>query len=223
MAVSEEAIEKIKGMIMSGELQPGDRLPKEDELAGSLGISRSSLREAVRALTLVRILDVRQGDGTYVTSLRPELLLEAVSFIIDFHRDDSVLQFLAVRRLLEPIATAMAARRITAEQVHGLYQILEEVPPEAEMKAFVANDLEFHRMVVSYCGNPVLASLLDSISGPTNRARVWRGVTDENAQQRTLQEHRAIVKAIERDDPEIAAALCTVHIAGLEDWLRHAP
>src|SRR5580704_5393896 len=106
MAVSEEAIERIKGMIMSGELQPGDRLPKEDELAGSLGISRSSLREAVRALTLARILDVRQGDGTYVTSLRPELLLEAVSFITDFHRDDSVLHFLAVRRLLEPIATA---------------------------------------------------------------------------------------------------------------------
>ena len=165
---------------------------------------------------------MRQGDGTYVTSLRPELLLEAVSFITDFHRDDSVLHFLAVRRLLEPIATAMTARRITAEQVKGLYQILEELPPESEMRIFVANDLEFHRRVVSYCGNPVLASLLDSISGPTNRARVWRGVTDENAEERTLREHLAILQAIERNDPEIAAALCTVHIAGLEDWLRHA-
>ena len=71
VAVTDEAIERIKSMIVSGELQPGDRLPREDELAAELGLSRSSLREAVRALALVRILDVRQGDGTYVTSLSP--------------------------------------------------------------------------------------------------------------------------------------------------------
>src|SRR5262245_48960983 len=75
MAVTDEAIEKIKGMIVSGALRPGDRLPKESELAADLGLSRNSLREAVRALSLIRILDVRQGDGTYVTSLDPQLLL----------------------------------------------------------------------------------------------------------------------------------------------------
>lgn len=101
MAVTDEAIEKIKGMIVSGALRPGDRLPKESELAAELGLSRNSLREAVRALSLIRILDVRQGDGTYVTSLDPQLLLEALSFVVDFHRDDTVLEFLAVRRILE--------------------------------------------------------------------------------------------------------------------------
>jgi GntR family transcriptional repressor for pyruvate dehydrogenase complex len=222
VALTDEAIEKIKGMIVSGQLQPGDRLPKEDLLAVNLGLSRSSLREAVRALTLVRILDVRQGDGTYVTSLRPEVLLDAVSFVIDFHRDDSVLQFLEVRRILEPAATAMAARNITPDQVRRLRHILAEVPLEAEVEVFVANDLKFHQAVVSHCGNDVLVSLLDSISSPTNRARVWRGVTDENAHQRTLREHLAIVDALELKDPGIAAARSIVHIAGLEDWLRHA-
>src|SRR5918993_2103991 len=109
MAVTDEAIEKIKGMIVSGALRPGDRLPKESELASELGLSRNSLREAVRALSLIRILDVRQGDGTYVTSLEPHLLLDALSFVVDFHRDDTVLQFLEVRRILEPAATALAA------------------------------------------------------------------------------------------------------------------
>src|SRR6202041_1147212 len=99
---TDEAIEKIKTMIVSGSLGPGDRLPKEDELAAALGLSRNSLREAVRALALVHILEVRQGDGTYVTSLQPEVLLDAVSFVIDFHRDDSVLHFLEVRRIVEP-------------------------------------------------------------------------------------------------------------------------
>ena len=120
MAVTDEAIEKIKGMIVSGALRPGDRLPKESELAAELGLSRNSLREAVRALSLIRILDVRQGDGTYVTSLDPQLLLEALSFVVDFHRDDTVLEFLAVRRILEPAATAMAAARISEQQLDAL-------------------------------------------------------------------------------------------------------
>src|SRR4051794_23886901 len=85
VALTDEAIERIKGMIVSGELRPGDRLPKEADLAIRLGLSRSSLREAVRALSLIRVLDVRQGDGTYVTSLRPEVLLDTVGFVLDFH------------------------------------------------------------------------------------------------------------------------------------------
>src|SRR5262249_8923767 len=82
LAVTDEAIEKIKAMITSGVLRAGDRLPREADLAAELGLSRSSLREAVRALSLVNILDVRRGDGTYVTSLEPQLLLEALSFIV---------------------------------------------------------------------------------------------------------------------------------------------
>ncbi|MCU1495191.1 MAG: GntR family transcriptional regulator [Acidimicrobiaceae bacterium] len=222
MAVTDEAIEKIKEMIVSGVLGPGDRLPKEDELAARLGLSRSSLREAVRALTLVRILDVRQGDGTYVTSLDSGLLLEAVSFVVDFHRDDSVLHFLEVRRMLEPAATAIVARRSTPEQLARLREILDGVLPSAPVEEFVANDLEFHRQIVSYCGNPVLVSLLESMSGPLHRGRIWRGVTDENAYERTTSEHLGIVDAIARREPEIAEARATVHIAGLEDWLRNA-
>ncbi|MFE6855413.1 FadR/GntR family transcriptional regulator, partial [Streptomyces sp. NPDC057674] len=83
MAVTDEAIGKIKEMIVSGALRPGDRLPKEADLAAALGLSRNSLREAVKALSLLNILDVRQGDGTYVSSLEPPLLLEAVSFVLD--------------------------------------------------------------------------------------------------------------------------------------------
>src|SRR5882672_12110995 len=107
-------------MITSGELKPGDRLPREADLAQRLGLSRNSLREAVRALALIRVLDVRQGDGTYVTSLEPALLLDALTFVVDFHRDDTVLEFLEVRRILEPAATALAAQRMTDEQVARL-------------------------------------------------------------------------------------------------------
>src|SRR5271156_5855627 len=129
VAVTDEAIEKIKGMIPSGALRAGDRLPREADLAAELGLSRSSLREAVRALSLVNILDVRRGDGTYVTSLEPRLLLEALSFIVDFHRDDTVLELLQVRRILEPAATAMAAERITEAETDGLRKLLDSIGP----------------------------------------------------------------------------------------------
>ncbi|WP_406150455.1 FadR/GntR family transcriptional regulator [Streptomyces sp. NBC_01012] len=220
MAVTDEAIEKIKGMIVSGALAPGDRLPKESELAAELGLSRNSLREAVRALSLIRILDVRQGDGTYVTSLDPQLLLEALSFVVDFHRDDTVLEFLAVRRILEPAATAMAALRIGEEQLDTLEAQLDALGPDPSVETLVAGDLEFHRGIVQHSGNSVLCSLLDGLSGPTTRARVWRGLTQQDAVSRTLHEHRAILAALRDRDPEAARSWATVHVASVEQWLR---
>jgi GntR family transcriptional regulator, transcriptional repressor for pyruvate dehydrogenase complex len=223
LAVTDEAIEKIKAMITSGALRAGDRLPREADLASDLGLSRSSLREAVRALSLVNILDVRRGDGTYVTSLEPRLLLEALSFIVDFHRDDTVLEFLRVRRILEPAATAMAAERITSEESDGLWKLLDSIGPNPEAEELVANDLEFHRRIVACSGNSVLSSLLESMSGPTTRARVWRGLTQTGTVTRTLAEHRAIVDALAAHEPEVARSWATVHIAGVEQWLASVP
>ncbi|HUY51452.1 MAG TPA: FadR/GntR family transcriptional regulator [Streptosporangiaceae bacterium] len=219
MALTDEAIEKIKAMIVSGTLRAGDRLPREADLAAELGLSRSSLREAVKALSLVNILDVRRGDGTYVTSLQPPLLLEALSFIVDFHRDDSVLEFLQVRRILEPEATALAAERASAADIESLRGLLDSLGPAPVVADLVANDLEFHRRIAACSGNSVLCSLLDSLSGPTTRARVWRGLTQAGATERTLAEHRAILDALSSHDPVVARSWSTVHIASVQQWL----
>jgi GntR family transcriptional repressor for pyruvate dehydrogenase complex len=219
VALTDEAIEKIKAMIVSGTLRAGDRLPKEADLAADLGLSRSSLREAVKALSLVNILDVRRGDGTYVTSLEPPVLLEVLSFIVDFHRDTSVLEFLRVRRILEPAAAAMAAERITPEESDGLRKLLDSLGPAPDAEELVANDLEFHRRIAACSGNSVLCSLLETLSRPTTRARVWRGLTQPDAIARTLAEHRAILDALASHDPEVARSWSTVHIASVEQWL----
>jgi GntR family transcriptional repressor for pyruvate dehydrogenase complex len=219
--VTDEAIEKIKAMIVTGELGPGDRLPKENDLAERLGLSRNSLREAVKALSLIRVLDVRQGDGTYVTSLEPNLLLDAMSFVVDFHRDDTVLEFLEVRRILEPAATAMAATQMPDEAVIDLRKVLDQLDDAPTIEALVANDLEFHRRIALGSGNTVLCSLLDGLSGPTTRARIWRGLTQEGAVDKTREQHTAIADAIESRQPEVARSWATVHIAGVEQWLRN--
>jgi DNA-binding FadR family transcriptional regulator len=155
MAIVDEAIERIKEMIVSGQLRPGDRLPKEADLANRLGLSRNSLREAVRALSLVRVLDVRQGDDTDIDGL-------------------------------------------------------------------IVTDLEFHRRIAVGSGNPVLASLIDSLSVPTVRARIWRGISQEGAAARTHEQHWAIFHAIRARQPEVARAWAAVHVAGVEEWLRQA-
>ena len=223
MAVTDEAIQKIKAMIVSGELSPGDRLPPEKELAEHLGLSRNSMREAVKALEVIRVLDVRRGDGTYVTSLEPHLLLEAISFVVDMHDDDSLLELFAVRRMLESQATGLAAGLATAEDAQALLEDIAAVDPQTvSIDDLVAHDTHFHGQVVGLARNGYLASLIDGLSSQTIRARVWRGLTEQGAVERTLSEHRAIAEAIANHDAALAASLATAHVAGVERWLRQA-
>ena len=105
---TDQAVAKIKDLISSGQFTAGSRLPTERELTQRFGVSRSSLREATRALALVGVLESRVGDGTYVTTLEPELLLTGVGFVSDLVSVGSLLEIHQIRRLLEPEATRLA-------------------------------------------------------------------------------------------------------------------
>lgn len=219
MSVTDDAIGRIKQMIQSGELAPGDRLPPEQELSERLGLSRSSMREAVKALATMRVLDVRRGDGTYVTSLRPSLLIETMSFVLDFHTDSAVMEVFEARGLLEPGIAALAAQRATPEHVAAMEAHLEGITESAETEDLVTHDLEFHRMIAEATGNDYLVGLIDGIGSQTWRARVWRGVTESNAVARTLDEHRQILTSIREGDDVVARAAMTLHISGAERWI----
>lgn len=221
MALTDDAVDRIRQMIITGELRPGDRLPAEKELATRLGLSRNSLREAVRALTMLRVLDTRRGDGTYVTSLDPELLLGTMSIVVDLHQDSTIRYFLEVRRLLEPEATAMAALRIGAESLAELAELQRQatalVEGDADRARLRENGEAFHRLVAAASGNPVLATIVDTVSGKTLRARAWCGMTDESDLHLTLTEHQAIYEALAAGDTYRARIRAAAHIAGIED------
>jgi DNA-binding FadR family transcriptional regulator len=222
VSVTQQAIDEIKAMIISGELRPGDRLPKEADLAARLGLSRNSLREAVRALTLIRILETRQGDGTYVTSLEPDVLLQTMTFVADFHHDRTLMHVLEVRRILESAAAALAAQHISHAELERLETLVAEMGTCETVEAFVDNDLEFHRTIAEASRNPLLASLLDSFSSRTGRARVWRGVTQAGAIEQTRADHDALHQALGHHRPELASGLAIAHIAGVEAWLEES-
>ena len=223
VAVTDDAIERIKAMIVAGELAPDDRLPPEKELAERLGLSRNSMREAVKALEVMGVLDVRRGDGTYVTSLEPRLLLEAISFVADLHNDDSLLEIFQVRRILESQATGMAAALADDAAIAALQSEVAKIDPSSvRLDELVEHDVRFHREIAQVAGNAYLASLIEGLSGQTVRARIWRGLTEEGAVERTLAEHRAIADAISQHDSGLAISLATAHVAGVERWLRQA-
>src|SRR5215471_18383935 len=125
--VADDAIERIREFVASGEWGPGTRLPREADLAKQLGVSRNSLREAVRALSLARVLEVRQGDGTYVSSLEAGELLEPTLSATHLLRGRTVLELFEVRRMLEPEAAALAAQRADAEVSSALRVELERM------------------------------------------------------------------------------------------------
>jgi DNA-binding FadR family transcriptional regulator len=221
MARTAEVVAAIKEMILAGELSAGDRLPTEKDLGARLGVSRGPLREGVSALAAMGILDSKQGDGTYVTSLEPGLLMASLSFIVDVHNTNGAHQFRAVRRVLECEAAALAAMNIDADGLAAAENSVAEteaaMQTPSDIERFFAADVGFHRAVAAGAGNPVLAALIASLSGRTARARLLLAAVDEDALGRTVAEHRAVLQAIAAHDPERARLRMEVHLVGVEE------
>ncbi len=103
-----------------------------------------------------------------------------------------------------------------------MQRVVDRSTPDSAAEELLALDIEFHRLVSVASGNSLLASLIESLSGPTNRARIWRGRTETGAQERTVREHQAILDALGSHEPGLAEAAMVVHVAGVESWLRRA-
>ncbi|GGR71559.1 GntR family transcriptional regulator [Streptomyces eurythermus] len=221
--MTDRAIERIRELIRTGVLPPGSKLPPEPDLAAQLGLSRNLAREAVKALAVARVLEVRRGDGTYVTSLQPSLLLEGLGGAVELLQGDAAAlrDLMEVRRLLEPVATALAATRISDDQlaeVEGHLDAMRQARDDIER--LTAHDAAFHRAVISATGNETLLTILEGISGRTLRARIWRGLVDDQAAARTLAEHEAIFRALSARDTVLGQATALLHVSNTERSLR---
>ncbi|WP_067480447.1 FadR/GntR family transcriptional regulator [Actinomadura hibisca] len=218
--VTHRAIEEIKHKIAAGELAPGQRLPTERDLATELGLSRSSMREAIRALTVMGVLEARHGAGIYVTRLEPKDLLETFGVVAEISRGSSLVDLLQIRRILEPAATAIAAARIDEATLETVRSHLDRMAACERVEDIIAADLAFHQTIVGAAGNPALEAIVAGLSTRTFRARVWRGHRDAGALGRMRLEHERIYRALLARDPEAARAAASVHVSEVEDWLR---
>jgi DNA-binding FadR family transcriptional regulator len=211
-------------MITTGRLTPGSRLPVEKDLAGQLGVSRGSLREGVRALALMGVLETRQGDGTYVTALDPATLLAPLGVLVNLQHPGNVVDVMVVRRTLEVEAAGRAASRITDDELAAAGDILSEMEamlrqPTVEHDAVMEADVSFHRVIAQASGNPTLSAMINGMASRTVRARMWRALHEEGVERLTHVEHQAILAALVARDPDAARLRMGVHLLSVEQYL----
>jgi GntR family transcriptional repressor for pyruvate dehydrogenase complex len=219
-SVVDEAINRLKDRIGAGDFAPGSQLPPEAVLAADLNLSRLSLREAVRALVMAGVLDVRRGTGTFVTDLKPDRLVGAIGRFLELADDTAVGELFECRRILEPGATALAATRITAPQLAVVAEKLERMRSVRDPEELVREDLEFHAAIVAATGNLTLRALAASVAQHTARARIWRAAVKTDVFDWTHKQHTEIYDALAARDSLTAFTAATRHVTEVEQWVR---
>ena len=225
LSQTDVVLQGIKSMITSGQLAAGARLPVEKDLALTLGVSRGSLREGVRALCIMGVLETRQGDGTYVTSLDSSLLLAPMGFMIDMQTAEHRRDLHGVRRILESEAAARAALHITDDQLSEAQGILESMrglvfaDPVVEHPTIIAKDVAFHHVIAKGADNGALAALIDALADRTFGARLTIGEYHEEQIRRSYDEHTAILGALRQHEPDRARLLMSHHLLTTEDFI----
>ncbi|BBT16058.1 GntR family transcriptional regulator [Pseudomonas sp. 1D4] len=196
------ALEQIRQRIDDGTWLLGQRLPPEPELAEIIGISRNTVREAVRVLTFSGVLEVRQGDGTYVRACADPLsTMQALA-------RSSVEQALEARGMIEIEASRLAALRRTEADLIALREALAASAARSsyeDLQDYIDHDLVFHQRVVDSAHNPVLSELYRYFS-QVIRVGLERTISDPDRAQPCFDLHRELLDAIERQDADAAAA-----------------
>lgn len=217
-SVGLQAAEAIKALILAGDLQPGNALPSERDLAVMLGISRPSLREGIRVLSAMNVVEARHGGGTYVTSLDPRLLAQPVSFLLQVD-PAAFSHLLEVRQVLEVGAARLAAPRITAETLGTLQQLAEDAEQALPDPArYLKLDYEIHTAIVEATGNPIYISLYESIADLSLESRK-RTARSPAVRRRAHEDHVAIIAALRRHDAAAAAQAMSSHLEAMQQAL----
>ncbi|MGV8895232.1 MAG: FadR/GntR family transcriptional regulator [Rhodoglobus sp.] len=222
-------IQGIKGMITRGEIAPGSRLPIEKDLATDLAVSRGSLREGVRALAMMGVLETRQGDGTYVTSLDANLLLAPMGFMVDMQTPANSAHLQSVRRVLEAEAASRAASRISDDEIAAAREVLDGIEHLVDgdgtqhHEQVMDADIAFHRIIAKASENPALDALIDALSSRTARARIWRAMSEKGVMREAQSEHRLILAELVARDGDRARIRMESHLLGVEEFLDTHP
>jgi GntR family transcriptional repressor for pyruvate dehydrogenase complex len=222
--VSTEIARRILTYLLAGNVEPGQRIPSERKLAEALGVGRSVVREALKSLTLLGLVDVRQGDGTYLRSTESDLLPQSIEWGLMLGQKRTA-DLVEARRHLEEILAGLAADRRSEEDLEYLRVHLAEMRASFDdPDRFVAADIAFHMRVTEAARNETLGGV---ITGIRSLLQVWisRVMHSQDSYEPSLDEHIAVLAAIEAKDAVAARAAMRAHMDGafqrLEATLGH--
>jgi GntR family transcriptional regulator, transcriptional repressor for pyruvate dehydrogenase complex len=218
---AKQAVDRLRDLILQGEFSAGERLPPERVLARELGVSRSTLREAIRALVVMNVLVSRHGDGTYVSSLEPDLLAEPFELMVSLS-DESLFHLFEVRRVLETACAGLAAERISDEELVQFDRILEHSEAARDdSEELLDRDVELHTAIVRATRNPLLIRIMSGV-GALALAGRRRTMSLPGVADRSLADHARIVNALRRRSPETARAAMDAHLGHVEESFRES-
>ena len=217
LRLPDQVVAQLKEQLATGRLQVGDKLPSEPELMRQLGVGRTTVREAVRALAHEGILVVRQGDGTYVRSAEPDQ-----AQLVERLRAARVVEVFEVRRGLELETCRLAAQRRSAADLKALGRLLDRLRDSvasSDMATFLAADIELHRALAASTANPLLIELYVSF-GEILRSAIGEVIRLPGVMEACLDRHERLLDALRRRDVPAAEAVAAAYLDQMASALR---
>jgi GntR family transcriptional repressor for pyruvate dehydrogenase complex len=216
--VSSETTRRLLDFLLSGRVKPGERIPSERSLSASLGVGRSVVREALKSLNLLGLIDIRQGDGTFLKRRDSELLPQAIEWglLLGAKR---ITDLVEARHHLEVLLAGLAAQRAGESNIAEMTHCIAIMKRAKDPAEFVSADIAFHFEVATAAGNQSLLEIMRSIRA---LLQVWitRVMEAPGSSRPTYAEHASILKAIERHDAGAARDAMESHMEGATKRLQ---
>ena len=208
----EQIVRQIEESIVKGVLKAGDQLPAERELAQRFGVSRTAVREAVKALREKGLVEAYSGRGTFITDGTTQAVRQSLDLMVKIGQPEGSTHLAEVRAILEPEIAALAALRVQDTELATMREAVAVMDRAGQNpEAYIEADLDFHLALAEGAANPFILSLLDSIVGllREQRLRIFR-VT--GGPERGQVHHKRILDAVQHHDPEKARETMRAHL-----------
>lgn len=208
----EQIVQQIEESILSGALNPGDQLPAERELANRFGVSRTAVREAVKALREKGLVESYTGKGTFVTNGTSQVIRQSLDLLTRIGQPEGLAHLVDLRQILEPEIAALAATRIDDQLLATMREAVDTMDRSIhDPDSYIEADLDFHLALAEAVDNPLILSLLDSVVGLLRKQRLRIFGVDGGPEHGQFH-HKRILEAIERRDADAARELMRAHL-----------
>jgi GntR family transcriptional repressor for pyruvate dehydrogenase complex len=219
----EQIVQQIEDSVLNGTLKPGDQLPAERELAQRLGVSRTAVREAVKALREKGLVEAYSGRGTFITDGTTHAARQSFDLMVKIGQQESSTHLAELRLILEPGIAAVAASRAQEEDLTAMREAVAVMErAQADPAAYIEADLDFHLALAEAAANPLILSLIDSIVGLLREQRI-KIFNVEGGPQRGQVHHKRILDAMERHDSEMARNAMRAHLEQVREDSKATP
>ena len=219
----EDIVQQIRTLIEEGKLKRNDHLPSERDLSETFRVSRTTVREAIRTLESMKLLQSRQGDGTYVLASSEESLIQPLAVAL-FNEKDDIRDIFYIRKILEPHVAELAAENATPQEIEEMEKILqrqEECIGHGEN--IIETDSAFHNLMVKATTNRVMERLIVVLIDFLKQSREKYLTEDENDKRvkRSLEGHHRVLSAVKKGDGNAARKSMLQHLEDIEGIIFH--